>query len=87
MAFGWKFLLPVAIINLLIITTERMWWSDQDYAKGLVYLFAVVNIVASVVVVWAWARFMGYKGGQTPIRPRLVKNAGGFVPVGSEAGK
>ena len=87
MSFGWKFLLPIAIINLLIVTTERMWWSDQDYEKGFVYLFAAVNIVASVVVIWAWARLMGYKGGQTPIRPRLVKNAGGFIPVGSEAGK
>ncbi len=85
MQFGWKFLLPVAIINLLIVASERMWWSDQNYEKGLVYVLAVVNIIGSVIVIWAWARFLGYGGGDTPIRPRLVKNAGGFVPVGSEA--
>lgn len=85
MQFGWKFLLPVAIINLLIVASERMWWSDQNYEKGLVYVLAVVNIIGSVIVIWAWARFLGYGGGETPIRPRLVKNAGGFVPVGSEA--
>ncbi|MEO8538465.1 MAG: complex I subunit 1 family protein [bacterium] len=84
MAFAWKFLLPLSLFNLFVITTERMIWSDQDYAKGLIYLFAVINAVLAVGAVYFWARFNGYKPENTPIRPRLVKNSGGFVPVGSE---
>ena len=84
MAFAWKFLLPIAIFNLLIVTTERMWWSDQDYTRGLIYLISAVNILLAVVIVFAWAHFMGYRPDQNPTRPRLVKNAGGYVPVGSE---
>ncbi|MFN8617685.1 MAG: NADH-quinone oxidoreductase subunit NuoH [Dehalococcoidia bacterium] len=87
MAFAWKFLLPLSLFNLFVITTERMIWSDQDYAKGLIYLFAAVNIALSVAAVYAWARFLGYNRVETPTRPRLVKNAGGYVPVGSEANR
>jgi NADH-quinone oxidoreductase subunit H len=87
MAFAWKFLLPLSLFNLFVITTERMIWSDQDYAKGLIYLFAVVNIALSVAAVYAWARFLGYNRVETPTRPRLVKNAGGYVRVGSEANR
>lgn len=87
MAFAWKFLLPLAIFNVLIVATERMIWSEQDYEKYLVYVFAAVNIVLAGVLIYAWARFMGYKPENTPTRPRLVKNAGGYIPVGSEGGK
>jgi NADH-quinone oxidoreductase subunit H len=84
MAFAWKFLLPVALFNLIIIATERMIWSEQDYAKGLAWVFAIVNIAVSVGLVYGWAKFMGYNRTKPPVRPRLVKNAGGFVPVGTE---
>jgi NADH-quinone oxidoreductase subunit H len=88
MAFGWKFLLPLAIFMLLIVTTERMiWGAELDYAKGWVFVFAAINIVLSIALVYLWARFMGYKPENTPTRPRLVKNATGFIPVGSEGGK
>jgi NADH-quinone oxidoreductase subunit H len=87
MAFAWKFLLPLALFNLFVVTTERMIWSDQDYAKGLIYVFVVINVVLAAAAVYAWARFCGYKPQNTPTRPRLVKNAGGYVPVGSEVGR
>ncbi|WBL35997.1 NADH-quinone oxidoreductase subunit NuoH [Tepidiforma flava] len=85
MAFAWKFLLPLGVFNLLIVSTERMLWSEQDYAKGLIYVFALVNIVLSVALVYAWARFNGYRPEQTPTRPRLVKQAGGYIPVGERS--
>ena len=85
MAFAWKFLLPVALFNLIIIATERMLWRENDYEKGLVWVFAIANIVISIALIWAWAKFMGYNRTKTPVRPRLVKNAGGFIPVTPEA--
>jgi NADH-quinone oxidoreductase subunit H len=87
MAFAWKFLLPLALFNLFVVTTERMIWSDQDYDKGLLYVFVVINVVISAAAVFFWARFLGYRPESTPTRPRLVKNSGGFIPVGSEGGR
>jgi NADH-quinone oxidoreductase subunit H len=84
MAFAWKFLLPIGIFNLLIIATERMIWAENDYDEYLAWVFAAVNVVVSVGLIWAWAKFMGYNKTATPLRPRLVKNSGGFIPVGSE---
>jgi NADH-quinone oxidoreductase subunit H len=87
MAFAWKFLLPLSLFNLLVVATERMIWSDQDYAKGLVYLFVVVNVALAVAAIYGWARFLGYNREAPPTRPRLVKNSGGYIPVGSEANR
>ncbi len=82
MEFGWKFMLPLALLNFLVLITERMIWAEADYEKGLIYLFAVVNIALSVLLVWFWARFNGYKPEKVPTRPRMVKEARGYVPTG-----
>ncbi len=82
MEFAWKFMLPLALLNLFLLITERMIWAEQDYEKGFIYLFAVVNIALSVLLVWLWARFNGYKPEAVPMRPRLVKEARGYVPTG-----
>lgn len=81
MAFAWKYMLPIALFNLFIVATERMIWSRRDFEQEWLYVFAVVNIVLSVVLVVAWARFLGYNPGANPKRPRLVKEAGGYVPL------
>jgi NADH-quinone oxidoreductase subunit H len=81
MEFAWKFMLPVALINLFIIANERIIWVENDFGKGIVYAFAVINIAAAVAIVWAWARFLGYKPENTPTKPRMINKARGYVPV------
>jgi NADH-quinone oxidoreductase subunit H len=82
MAFAWKFLLPLALFNLFVLVTERMIWSEENYDKAYIYLFAIFNILISGLLVFAWARFNGYRPDDVPMRPRLVKEARGYVPVG-----
>ncbi len=82
MAFAWKYLLPLALFNLFIAVTEKMIWAEQGYDKAYIYLFAGFNILVSFLLVLAWARFNGYKPETIPTRPRLVKDARGYVPVG-----
>ncbi|MFN8508671.1 MAG: NADH-quinone oxidoreductase subunit NuoH [Dehalococcoidia bacterium] len=85
MAFAWKFMLPVALANLLLVATERMLWVDAfDSKQVFLYLFMVVNIAGAAAIVYGWARFLGYKPENHPTKPRLVKEAGGYVPVGRE---
>jgi NADH-quinone oxidoreductase subunit H len=87
MTFSWKYMLPVGILNLTIVAVERMIWADAtnlEYDQWWVYPFAVVNIVLSVILVVAWARFLGYRPERVPTKPRMMKEAGGYVPLPGE---
>ncbi|MGE0569569.1 MAG: NADH-quinone oxidoreductase subunit NuoH [Dehalococcoidia bacterium] len=81
MAFSWKFLLPLALLNLLIVATEKVIWTQQELGDGIVFLFAPVNIALSAVLVYAWARLNGYRPENTPKKPRMVKDASGYIPI------
>lgn len=81
MAFAWKYLLPLALFNLFILATQRMLWAEEGYADAYVYLFGMFNALVSIILVLVWADFNGYKPGATPARPRLVKDARGYVAV------
>ncbi|MBI5947016.1 MAG: NADH-quinone oxidoreductase subunit NuoH [Chloroflexi bacterium] len=81
MAFAWKFMLPVALLNLVLVATERMLWVEQELDDSYLYIFAVVNIWAALGAIWAWSRFLGYRPERNPVRARLVNEAGGYVPV------
>ncbi len=81
MTFAWKFLLPVALANLVLVATERQIWREGDYGQWLLYVFAVVNIAAGAGIFIGWAKLLGYKPEDTPKRARLVNKPGGYVPL------
>jgi NADH-quinone oxidoreductase subunit H len=90
MGFAWKYLLPVALINLVIVATERQIWREisgdgNALDQWPLYVFAVVNIVLAALVLFLWARFLGYKPENTPTKARLVNVAGGYVPLDAPA--
>jgi NADH-quinone oxidoreductase subunit H len=86
MGFAWKFMLPLALANLVIVATERMFWVEQAADDSIVYAFALINIVAAGVLVYAWSRILGYRPENNPTKARLVSEAGGYVPVESAKG-
>ena len=86
MAFAWKFLLPLAVFNLFLVALERLLWVENDIGDGIVFAFAAFNFVASVAAAYVWARLLGYRPERIPTKPRLVREAGGYVPVEGEAG-
>ncbi len=89
LTYAWKYLLPISAVNLLIIATERVILVENDWVdKDVIYwLLAAINIVLAVVVVVGWARLLGYKPESVPLRPRLVSEAGGYVPVDAAGGR
>ena len=86
MGFAWKFMLPLALANLAIVATERMFWVEQGADDSIVYVFALINLVAAGVLVYAWSRILGYRPEKNPTKARLVSEAGGYVPVESAKG-
>ncbi len=86
MGLAWKYLLPLAAVNLLIVAAERLWWVEAELGDDIVYLFAVVNIVLSVLLLVGWARALGYRPERVRTRPRLVKEPLGYVAADSTTG-
>jgi NADH-quinone oxidoreductase subunit H len=85
MEFAWKYLLPLALFNIFVVATERMLWSKADFGRGWIYVFAVINIALFVAAIPIWARLIGYRPERTPTRARLVREAGGYVPLSPTA--
>ncbi|MEX0784879.1 MAG: NADH-quinone oxidoreductase subunit NuoH [Dehalococcoidia bacterium] len=87
MAFAWKFMLPVALFSLVVFTTEKMLWVETLTSEGetpsdaWLWLFAAVNLALTVAIVVFWSRFLGYRPESTPTKPRLVRDARGYVPL------
>ena len=87
MAFAWKFMLPVALVNLVIVATERMAWVEGDFGDTIVYALAIVNVIAAIAMVYGWSRFLGYRPENNPTRPRMVREARGYVPIVTTPGE
>jgi NADH-quinone oxidoreductase subunit H len=56
-AFGWKYLLPLSVINLLVIATEKVFWSD-----GQPWLVIVVNCAFAALLLYGWSHAVSVRG-------------------------
>lgn len=57
MAFAWKFMLPLSLINILIIAVEVVWWAP------LGWWVVPVNIIIMAVLLTLWASMFKLRGG------------------------
>jgi len=85
MAFAWKFLLPMALVNILLVALEITVWEEFDLSAGAVLpVFAVVNFALAGALVAGWARVMAAQFERFPRRARLVPDID--VPLPAEGG-
>ena len=83
MAFAWKFLLPLSLVNVLVSALEVLIWEEYDMSAGIVLpIFALVNIVLSGVLIVGWSRLMTREFERAPRRPRMFTEIN--VPLPSE---
>jgi NADH-quinone oxidoreductase subunit H len=83
MAFAWKFLLPLGLVNVLVSAFEVLIWEEYDMSAGIVLpIFAVVNIALSGVLIAGWSRLMTRELERAPRRPRMFTEIN--VPLPSE---
>jgi NADH-quinone oxidoreductase subunit H len=62
MALAWKFLFPLALINLFITAGEVLAWSG-----GLPWIAVIINIVIMGVLVLIWSRFFKLGWGRVNV--------------------
>ena len=81
MAFTWKFLLPLTLVNLFVGGLEVLVWQENDLSAGAVLpAFAIINLALAVGLTVAWARFLGHGGADSrPRRALLMKEVGAIV--------
>ena len=62
MAFAWKCLLPMAVINLFMIAVEMLWLSEIN-----LWVLVAINIMAAGVLVLLWSRLFSLGGGRVEV--------------------
>jgi NADH-quinone oxidoreductase subunit H len=78
MAFAWKFLLPISIINVLVVGGEVLLWQEADLDSAVaIPLFAVINAGFAVAAIVGWATVLGHTSPQrTAHRATLTQEVG-----------
>jgi NADH-quinone oxidoreductase subunit H len=61
MAFSWKFLFPLALINLVITAAQVLLFPD------LPWILVIVNIVLAIILIVLWSRFFKIGWGRVNI--------------------
>lgn len=66
MGFGWKFLFPLALMNLFIVAAEMIAWGKID--GGLPWWVIFINLPAAVILIYLWSRLFRFGGGRVAVK-------------------
>lgn len=73
MAFAWKVLLPLSIVNVLMVALQVFIWTEYELSAGVVLpIFGVVNFALAGALIAGFAKLMTRDMERFPKRPRLV---------------
>jgi NADH-quinone oxidoreductase subunit H len=88
MAFAWKMLIPLALINILVVATEVLLWRELELGDWVLALFAVINIALAIALIVAFFRFITARLYRLPTRVRLAHDVSvpSLAAPGSTAG-
>jgi NADH-quinone oxidoreductase subunit H len=72
LAFAWKWLTPMAIINVVVVAAEVLIWEETGWSEWvLIPAFIVVNAVITVGLIVFFVRVFAPKFQRFPTRPRF----------------
>ena len=75
MAFAWKVLLPLSIINVLMVALQVFIWTEYELSAGIVLpIFGIVNFALAGVLIFGFSKAMTQTMERFPKRPRLVSD-------------
>lgn len=81
MGFAWKFMLPLALVNVMVAGAEVLLWDEAGLTAGQALpIFAAVNFVLAVVLTAGWAFLLGHTRPQRmPERATLTQEVGAIL--------
>ncbi len=75
LTFAWKWMTPMAIINIVVVAAEVMVWEETGWsAVVLLPAYMVINGALAVGLIVAWVRAFAPKFQRFPDRPRFYSN-------------
>lgn len=75
LAFAWKWMTPMALLNILVVAGEVAIWDETGWSAAiLIPAFIAVNSIFAVVLIVAWVRVFAPKFQRFPDRPRFYSN-------------
>ena len=85
MEFAWKYMLPLAIVNVLLAGGEVLLWREADLSRNVALpAFAAVNVAVAAVAVVGWARLLGHgRKGRGAERATLTQEVGAIYYEGA----
>jgi NADH-quinone oxidoreductase subunit H len=72
MAFSWKMLIPLALINVVLVATEVLLWRELELGDWFLAVIAAVNIVLAFLLLNLFFRILTSGYYRLPRRVRLV---------------
>ncbi len=83
MGFAWKFLLPLALVNVLVTGGEVLLWQEAGLSAGeALPLFGVVNIALAGALVVGWAIALGHRSRERVAHRAILTNELGAIYYG-----
>ncbi len=75
LAFAWKWMTPMAIINIVVVAAEVTVWEETGWsAIVLLPVYMAINGALAVGLIVAWVRAFAPKFQRFPDRPRFYSN-------------
>jgi NADH-quinone oxidoreductase subunit H len=71
LAFAWKWMTPMALINIVLVATEIYIWQETGWSAAAVLpAFVVINNAFAALLIWAWVKALGPQFARFPSRLR-----------------
>jgi NADH-quinone oxidoreductase subunit H len=75
LAFAWKWMTPMAILNLILVAAEVLVWEESGWSAGLLIpAYVVINGALAVATVYAFMRLLAPKFERFPTALRFYPN-------------
>ena len=75
LAFAWKWLTPMALLNIVMVSAEVTIWEESGLSAGVVLpIYMVINTAAAGVIIYAFVRFLAPKFERFPTQLRFYSN-------------
>jgi len=86
MAFAWKFLLPIVLVNVVLVGGEMLLWQEADLSSQVaIPLFVAVNLAYAVAAVAGWAVMLGHAAPERTAHRAILTREVGSIHFGEAA--